>query len=157
MRIRLVVVGREAPFLRDAVAEYRGRLAHYADTEILSVPPAQWPGAPGDAVARRLLAEEAERAARLWQGERRVLLARDGRLRTSEALADWVQAQEVAGVRSVAFLVGGPGGVLPSLGRTADETWSMGPGTYPHTLAAVLVLEQLYRAYRIVRNEPYHH
>ena len=157
MRIRLVVVGRQAPFLLDAVAEYRGRLAHYADIEVLAVAPARWPVAPDPATAARLLAEEADRAGRVWQGERRVLLAREGQARASDEIGTWLDRLQAGGLRSLALLVGGPGGVHPTLERLADETWSMGPATYPHTLAAVLVLEQLYRGYRISRGEPYHH
>lgn len=157
MRIRLVVVGRQAPFLRDAVAEYRERLGHYADIEILAVAPARWPVAPDPATTARLLADEGERAGRVWQGERRVLLAREGRSLASEEVAAWLGRLEGGSLRSLALLVGGPGGAAPALVRAADETWSMGPATYPHTLAAVLVLEQLYRGYRILRGEPYHH
>jgi len=157
VRIRLVVVGRTAPFLASAVDEYRGRLARYAEVEILAAPSADWPSAPGPAEIRRLLDEEAVRAERLWQGERRVLLARDGVQRPSEATAAWLDDLEGASVRSLGLLVGGPGGVAEALAARADQRWSLGPATLPHTLASVVVLEQLYRAYRIRRGEPYHH
>jgi 23S rRNA (pseudouridine1915-N3)-methyltransferase len=157
LHIRLVVVGREAPFLRRAVAEYAGRLGHYAQVEVLAVTAATWPIAPGPAQVTRLLAEEAERVRRVWRGERRVLLARDGRERTSEELAAWLGALERSGTRSLALLVGGPGGVAADVAAEADERWSLGAATLAHTLAAVVVLEQVYRAYRILRGEPYHH
>lgn len=157
MRIRLVVVGREAPFLRAAVGEYRGRLDHYARTEMRSLPSAAWPARPGDAEAARLLAEEAARIRPVWQGDERALLARDGPPLSSEAVAAWIGALEGRGARSLALLVGGPGGVESALRAEADRLWSLGPQTLPHTLCAVVVLEQLYRAYRILRGEPYHH
>jgi 23S rRNA (pseudouridine1915-N3)-methyltransferase len=157
VRIRLVVVGREAPFLRAALAEYRGRLDHYARTEVQSVAAAVWPAKPTEGEAARLLAEEAQRVRPAWQGEERALLARDGVPLSSEAVAAWLGRLEGGGTRSLGLLVGGPGGVEPALRAEADSAWSLGPQTLPHTLCAVVVLEQLYRAYRILRGEPYHH
>ncbi len=157
MRIRLVVVGREAPFLRPALDEYRGRLDHYAPTELRAVPPAPWPNHPALSEAGRLLAEEAGRVRPVWRGERRLVLARDGAPMASEALAAWLGELETQGVRTLAVLVGGPGGVDADLAAEADLAWSLGPQTLPHSLCAVVVLEQLYRAHRILRGEPYHH
>jgi len=157
LRIRLVVVGREAPFLRAAVAEYRQRLDRYAATQVHAVQPSVWPAAPAEPEAARLLAEEAGRIRPLWRGDRRVVLARDGVQLPSEAVANWLGEMEGAGVQNVAVLVGGPGGVDASLAAEAYRRWSLGPQTLPHTLCAVVVLEQLYRGYRILRGQPYHH
>lgn len=151
-----MVVGREARFLRSALAEYRGRLDHYARTEVQTVASAAWPADPGVGDISRLLAEEAARVRAVWLGERRLLLARDGALLSSEAIAAWLGELETSGVRSLGVLVGGPGGVDPALAAEADRAWSLGPETLPHSLCAVVVLEQLYRAYRILRGEPYH-
>lgn len=151
-----MVVGREAPFLRPAVAEYAGRVRHYAHLDIVGVAPAPWPADPAPAEARRLLADEAGRVRPHWRGDVRVLLAREGRALASEAVAARLGELEGKGVGSVALLVGGPGGVAAELAREADGLWSLGPATLPHTLAAVVVLEQLYRAYRLLRGEPYH-
>ncbi len=123
----------------------------------MSVGAAVWPSRPAAPETARLLAEEAVRIRPAWQGERRILLDRMGDATASEGVAVRLGRLEADGTRTLALLVGGPGGVDPALRAEADGLWSLGPATLPHTLAAVVVLEQLYRGYRILRGVPYHH
>ena len=131
----ILAVGRlRAPFADD-VAHYEKLLSRYARVEVIEV-------ADDAALARRL----PERA---WVVE----LAADGRSRSSEALAEWLEELRQSG-RDLCLVIGGAfGSALPR----RDEALSLGPLTLPFQLARVVVLEQLYRAHKILANEPYHH
>ena len=100
-----------------------------------------------------------EEAARLQEklpgGSRIVVLDRTGKGLTSEALAKELDRWRVA-ARPVSLVIGGSNGLDPGLVQSADLAWSLGPLTLPHELARVVVLEQVYRAWTILRGEPYH-
>jgi 23S rRNA (pseudouridine1915-N3)-methyltransferase len=128
----ILAVGRlRAPFADD-VAHYEKLLSRYARVEISEV--------AEDAIARRL--PERAHVVRLDSG---------GRALTSEALAAWLEARRQSGL-DLAFVIGGPSGT----GAEADELLSFGPLTLPFQLARVVLLEQLYRAHKILAGEPYH-
>jgi 23S rRNA (pseudouridine1915-N3)-methyltransferase len=81
-----------------------------------------------------------------------VLLASDGKALSSEEFSDWLEERRMGG-RDLCFVIGGPKG----LDLDADERLSLGPMTLPHQLARVVLLEQLYRAHKILAREPYHY
>lgn len=151
MRIGVVAVGKLRPHFRAACDDYFGRLAHYATVDEREVRDASTlPTAP----ARR--AEEAKRIAdKLPAGGVTVALARDGKLWTSAELATRVKRWQV-GAKPVTFVIGGSDGLDDAFIAEAAERWSLGPLTLPHELARVVVLEQVYRAFTIVRGEKYH-
>jgi 23S rRNA (pseudouridine1915-N3)-methyltransferase len=138
VKVTLVVVGKaRAPYLDD-LAHYEKLLRPYVKLETIELRD----DAGADQVTRRV----PERA-------HCVLLAIDGRTRDSVSQATWLE-QRRASARDLCFVIGGADGLeLPR----ADERLSFGPITLPHQLARVIVLEQLYRAHRILRGEPYHH
>jgi 23S rRNA (pseudouridine1915-N3)-methyltransferase len=134
VRYTVVAVGRiRAPFADD-VEHYRTMLSGHARVEVVEVRDA-------DQVERRI----PERS-------HRVLLDIGGRAYGSEAFARWLEDRRMAG-RDVCFVIGGPSGL--ELER-CDERLSFGPMTLPHQLARVVLLEQLYRAHKILAREPYH-
>jgi 23S rRNA (pseudouridine1915-N3)-methyltransferase len=135
VRYFVVAVGKARPPYADDVQHYAKLLSRHARVDVIEV-------ADDDALARRI----PERAYVC-------LLDSRGRSYTSEALADWLEERRQGG-RDVAFVIGGAFGV--SLNR-ADHRLSFGPLTLPHLLARVVLLEQLYRAHKILANEPYHH
>ncbi len=134
MRISVIAVGRLRPPYQDDVAHYRKLLAGHARVELIDV-------REGDQVGPRI----PERT-------HTVLLASDGEQRDSVGFSDWLEQRRRDG-RDVCFIVGGPRG----LDLEADSRMSLGPMTLPHQLARVVLLEQLYRAHKILAREPYHY
>ena len=135
MKYTVLAVGRVRPPFSDDVQHYQRMLAGHARVELVEV-------RDGEQLERRI----PERA-------HRVVLDAGGRTYDSEAFARRLEEWRQAG-RDVCFVIGGAFGV--ALERR-DETLSFGPMTFPHQLARVLLLEQLYRAHKILAGEPYHH
>lgn len=153
MRLTIVAVGRlKERFWREAADEYLKRLGPYADVRVVEVPDRD--PARGEA---RALAEEAADVLRALPASARVMsLEIGGRQLSSEGLAERLESLATEGTSSVAFLIGGSLGLGDSALDRADERLSLGPMTLPHNLARVVLLEQLYRAFKIRRGEPYH-
>ena len=157
MRYTVVAVGKlKERFWVDACAEYLKRLQPYAKCEVREVPDVDPTRAGGDNAA-----VEREGAAILATLETvgspyTVLLDIGGKERSSESLSRHLDDLALRGISDVAFVIGGSCGVSPAVRDRADERLSFGPITLPHNLARVVLLEQLYRAARISRGEPYH-
>lgn len=151
MEIAILAVGKLRSSFREACDEYLKRLGRYATIAEHQLPEASRAGSP--AVQRR--EETARLLARLPAASRRVVLTRQGEPWSSGELAreldQWRQ-----GRRPVAFILGGSHGLDPDQFAAGDQRWSLGPLTLPHELARVVVCEQLYRAFTILRGEPYH-
>jgi 23S rRNA (pseudouridine1915-N3)-methyltransferase len=150
--IRLVCVGRARGPLADASAEYEERLARVCKFELHEL---REEGTPSLAPREAMLRERA-RIEPLIAGYWVVALDRSGVQRTSKQVAELVRDREERAPQRTAFVLGGPHGLDETLLAEADLTWSLGKGTLPHQLARVVVLEQLYRAFTILRGEPYH-
>ena len=153
MKITILAVGRlKERHFRDAAQEYLKRLTPYATVEVVEVPDRD--------VTRdeaRALAEEGAALLRaIPEGAHVVALDVTGAGRTSEEFAAWLEEGMVAGRSNVVFVVGGAAGLAPDVVARAGERLSLGPMTLPHQLARVVLLEQIYRAFRIIRGEPYH-
>ena len=155
MNIDIVAVGKlKERFWADACAEYLKRLGAYARVtvrEVADVDPRKAGGVAG-AVEREgagILAAIPERA-------HVILLAIDGKQRSSVGFSQRLDDLALAGSSEIAFVIGGSDGVSEEVRRRADETLSFGPITLPHNLARVVLLEQVYRAFKISRGEPYH-
>lgn len=153
MRITLVAVGRlKEQYWRSAAEEYLKRLKPYARVDVVEISDRD----SSRDEARAKAEEGADILKALPDGAHVVVLAIDGRQRSSEAFAAHLERMGVEGTSSVAFVIGGSVGLADEVIRRADETLSFGPMTLPHNLAQIVLLEQVYRAFRIIRNEPYH-
>lgn len=153
MRIVVAAVGRlKEPYFRAAAEEYLKRLRPYADVRVVEVPDQDL--AKGVERARQAEADGLLRA--LPDGAHVVVLDVRGRQRSSEDLAARLEELALAGRSSVAFVIGGTAGLDERVLARADETLSLSAMTLPHQLARVVLLEQVYRAFRIIRGEPYH-
>lgn len=153
MRVTVVAVGRlKERHWRDAAEEYAKRLRPYATLEVLEVPDVSLER--GEAHAMDAEAEAVLRV--LPQGARAVALDPGGEELSSEGLAAWLDALMLGGTSHLAFVVGGTAGLSPGLMACCAERLALSRMTLPHQLARVVLLEQLYRAFKIVRGEPYH-
>ena len=155
MKFTIVAVGKlKERFWVDACAEYLKRLQPYAKTtvvEVSDVDPAK-AGSGAAAIER----EGASILKALPERAHVILLAIDGKQRSSEALSARIDDLALSGKGELAFVIGGSCGTSVGVAARADETLSFGPITLPHNLARVVLLEQLYRACKISHNEPYH-
>ena len=155
MRIAVVTVGKlKERFWADACAEYLKRLKAYARVTVTEVADVD-PGRAGGVAAARAKEGEAILAA-LPETAHVVLMAIEGKQRSSEGLSRRLDELALSGRSDIAFVVGGSDGVSRAVYDRADETLSFGPITLPHNLARVVLLEQVYRAFKISRGEPYH-
>ena len=155
MKYTIVAVGKlKERFWADACAEYLKRLQPYAKTTVVEVADVDPARAGGDAAA-----VEREGAAVLKALPERahvIALAINGMQRSSESFSAHLDQLALEGVSDVAFVIGGSCGLSADVLARANETLSFGPITLPHNLARVVLLEQLYRACKISRGEPYH-
>ena len=150
--IRVVCVGRARGPLAEASAEYEERLKRACKFDLHEV---REEGTPSLEPREAMLRERA-RIEPLLAGYWVVALDRSGSQRSSKQIAELVREREERPPQRTAFVLGGPHGIDETLLSEAELTWSLGKGTLPHQLARVVVLEQLYRAFTILRGEPYH-
>ncbi len=158
MTIAVVGVGRlRERFYRDAADEYLKRLKRFGPVEEIELPDLPEPANSSPAIEEQIRRREGEAIlARVKPGDHVVALCIDGRQMTSEQLAARVRALEDRGVQRALFVIGGSLGLSDAVVRRADERLSFSPMTFPHQLARVMLLEQLYRARKIGANERYH-
>jgi 23S rRNA (pseudouridine1915-N3)-methyltransferase len=152
VRIILVCVGKvRKPFVDDVV-HYERLLERHARVETIELPEAS-----ADRDPKRAIAKEGEAISRRLPPDAFVIvLDREGRLATSESLATVLEQRRRDG-RDLCFVVGGPFGLDRTVAKRGDERLSLGRVTLPHQLARVVLLEQLFRAHKIVLGERYHY
>lgn len=157
MRLRILAVGKlKEDYLRAAAADYLARIKPYAQIEVVEVQGLPDPVQPSPAAVERVKDEEASALlGRLQPGEILVALDPKGRALTSEGLAHFLRKHGESGSR-LALAVGGSWGLGRALLERASASLSLSSMTFPHGLARVILLEQIYRALRINRGEKYH-
>jgi 23S rRNA (pseudouridine1915-N3)-methyltransferase len=157
VHIRVVAVGRvKEPGFVLAQEEYVKRLSRYTRLEIIEVDDEPVPS--GDQERRAVKVREGERLQRRApQGCLLVAMDPVGAQFTSEAFASWLGQQQMAGRQDIVFMLGGTLGLPPAVLTQAYLRLSLSAFTFPHQLARVVLLEQLYRSFRILRQEPYHY
>jgi 23S rRNA (pseudouridine1915-N3)-methyltransferase len=155
MRIRIFWIGKtqNAP-IKSLISDYLDRLRHMAPVEIHEAP--DFSKRRGLTGASLLAAERTEIDRFLAADSRKVVLDEQGAQLTSTEFARWIEAAQIQGVREVSFIIGGPAGLDPALREQAHFRLSLGRMTWTHEMARVLLLEQIYRAFSILRNIPYH-
>ncbi|KFI57921.1 23S rRNA (pseudouridine(1915)-N(3))-methyltransferase RlmH [Bifidobacterium cuniculi] len=158
MRIDIVTVGKvKEKYLRDAIAEYSKRLSRYCRLAVLEVPDEKTPEHAPEGLERQIKEKEGERILKhLRDGAFVIALAIEGRMLSSEQLAAKLEELGVHGTSHIQFVIGGSLGLDPRVLSRADMLLSFSPMTFPHQLMRVILLEQVYRAYKINAGEPYH-
>jgi 23S rRNA (pseudouridine1915-N3)-methyltransferase len=153
MRLTFICVGRLSREYQAVWRHYEGLIRPYADIEVLEVP--ETPLAGGEAAAKAK--EGAALLGLLRKGAFTIALDGRGVQRSSEELSAFLADKKLYGQSHFQFLIGGASGLDDKVLAAADDRLSLSRMTFPHQMARCIVLEQLYRAIRIERGEPYHH
>lgn len=154
MKITIVAVGKlKERFWKEACAEYEKRLRSYANVRIVEVQDRDPAKYGGESKAMELEGQDIEKA---LGSSHVILLAIDGKPYSSPEFSKRLDKLALTGKSDISFVIGGSTGVCESIRKRADESLSFGRITLPHNLARVVLLEQIYRAFKISRKEPYH-
>jgi 23S rRNA (pseudouridine1915-N3)-methyltransferase len=153
VRLRIAAVGKvKEPHWRAACDEYLKRLRPYATVEVVEIADRDIGTDPAKAMA----AEGADQLRVIPEGSYVIALDLGGTQRTSEEFSGELAELMVRGRSDVTFVIGGSAGLAPEVRARADASLALSEMTLPHQLARVVLLEQVYRAFKIMRNEPYH-
>lgn len=158
MNISLLTIGKlKEKYLKQGIDEYLKRLTAYAKVEVIELPDEKAPEQLSDIEMEQVKNKEGERLlAKISPDTYVIALAIEGKQRSSEELADMIDKLAIYGKSKIAFVIGGSLGLSKDVLNRADEKLSFSKMTFPHQLMRLILLEQVYRAYRINRNEPYH-
>lgn len=158
MKIKLVTVGKvKEKFFREAIDEYSKRLSKYCSLDILEVPDEMTPDGAGPGQTKMILGKEADRIMSCIKDNDFVItLEIEGKKLSSEKLADKISDICLHGNSSIAFVIGGSLGLDDSIKKRSNYALSFSDMTFPHQLMRVILLEQIYRSFKINSNEPYH-
>ena len=158
MKITIIAVGKiKEKFYRDAVAEYEKRLGRYCKLEIIQVEDEKTPDKAGTSLDEVVKQKEAERILKYLREDAYVVtLEIQGKSYDSEGFAGYMENLATKGASHIQFIIGGSLGLHEEVCKKADLAVSFSKMTFPHQLMRVILLEQIYRAYRIINGEPYH-
>lgn len=158
MKITVITVGKiKEKYLKDAIAEYSKRLSKYCKLEIVEVADEKTPDNASETVENQIRAKEGERILKYVKDDAYVVtLEIKGRQVTSEELADKIDTLGIQGTSHIMFIIGGSIGLGEAVLARSDYALSFSKMTFPHQLMRVILLEQIYRSYRIIHQEPYH-
>ena len=158
MKITVIGVGKiKEKYFTDAIKEYAKRLSRYCKLEIVEVADEKTPDSASDNVNRMIKAKEGERLLSCIKDDMYVIaLAIDGKMLDSVELSEKIASLGISGKSDIAFVIGGSLGLDDKVLQRADYKLSFSKMTFPHQLMRVILLEQIYRSFRIMKNEPYH-
>ena len=158
IRVTLITVGKiKESYFREAIAEYSKRLQSYCRLQIVEVTDEKTPDGASKAEEERILDVEGERIlSKIPQGAYVISLEIEGKKLDSVGLARLIEQKSVQGESHLAFVIGGSLGLSDQVKSKANLALSFSDMTFPHQLMRVIVLEQIYRAFRIIAKEPYH-
>lgn len=158
MKITLVTVGKiKEKYFTMAIEEYAKRLGRYCKLEIIELPDEKTPDNASEAVNMQIKEKEGERILLALPDSAYVIaLAIEGKMLDSVEVSEKISKLTVDGYSNIAFIIGGSLGLHQRVLKRADYLLSFSRMTFPHQLMRVILLEQIYRAFRIANNEPYH-
>ncbi|MBS5064100.1 MAG: 23S rRNA (pseudouridine(1915)-N(3))-methyltransferase RlmH [Hungatella hathewayi] len=158
MKIMVIAVGKiKEKFFEDAIKEYSKRLSRYCKLEILQVPDEKTPDNASETVETQIKEKEGERIlSKIPDGAYVIALAIEGKMLDSEELAEKINTLGITGTSQIVFIIGGSLGLSRQVLERADYKLSFSRMTFPHQLMRVVLLEQVYRGYRIITGAPYH-
>lgn len=144
-------------YFRDAIAEYAKRLSRYCKLEIIEVADEKTPDKASETEEEQIKQKEADRILKnMREDSYCIALVIEGKKMDSVSLARNIERLGLNGKSNIVFVIGGSLGLHQSVLKRADEKLSFSDMTFPHQLMRVILLEQIYRSYRIINKEPYH-
>lgn len=158
MNISIISVGKlKEKYLKQGINEYTKRLSAYAKVDIIEVPDEKAPEQLSETEVELVKKKEGERIlAKIHSDTYVIALAIEGKMKSSEELAESLDKLATYGKSKIAFVIGGSLGLHKDVMQRANEALSFSKMTFPHQLMRLILLEQIYRAFRINRGEPYH-
>ncbi|MBM7618844.1 23S rRNA (pseudouridine1915-N3)-methyltransferase [Bacillus tianshenii] len=158
MNISIITIGKlKEKYLKQGIDEYLKRLGAYAKVEVVELPDEKAPEQLSDAEMIQVKQKEGERIlAKISDDTHVIALAIQGKQRSSEQLAGEIDKLATYGKSKIAFVIGGSLGLSDEVMKRANDTLSFSKMTFPHQLMRLILVEQVYRAFRINRGEPYH-
>lgn len=158
MNIQIIAVGKlKEKYLKDGINEYLKRLQSYAKVEIIEVADEKEPANASLADERIVKAKEADRIKKFLKEDTYLIaLAIEGQMLSSEQLAGKLDKLALSGKSHITMIIGGSLGLDENLLKQADMLLSFSKMTFPHQLMRMILVEQIYRSYRINKGEPYH-
>lgn len=158
MKITVLCVGKiKEKYYRDAIAEYVKRLSRYCKLDIVEVADEKTPDKAGENLELKIKETEGNRLLRyVREDDYCIALAIDGKTSDSVKFSRKIEQLGITGKSNLVFFIGGSLGLHEKVLNRADEKISFSEMTFPHQLMRVILLEQIYRGYRIMNNEPYH-
>ena len=156
--IRLLACGKlKEPWMKEGVSEYAKRIRGYEKLELIEVKDEKAPESNSLSENEAVKKIEGERILKqIKEGEYVILLDLAGKPIDSVKLSETIDSCHSSGKSTITFVIGGTLGVSEDLIRRADLRWKLSDNTFPHQLCRIIVLEQIYRAFRILNHEPYH-
>ncbi|MFD1734979.1 23S rRNA (pseudouridine(1915)-N(3))-methyltransferase RlmH [Bacillus salitolerans] len=158
MNISIVTIGKlKEKYLKQGIDEYAKRLTAYAKLDIIELPDEKAPENLSETEMEQVKQKEGERILQKISPDTYVIaLAIEGKMKSSEQLAEDLDKLATYGKSKIAFVIGGSLGLSSEVMKRADESLSFSKMTFPHQLMKLILVEQIYRAFRINRGEPYH-
>ncbi len=158
MKITVITVGKiKEKFMKDALGEYSKRLSKYCKLEIIEVADEKTQENASEVVCNQIRQKEGERILKYVRDDAFVItLEIKGKQLTSEELANKIETLGVQGTSHIIFIIGGSIGLSEDVMKKSNYALSFSKMTFPHQLMRVILLEQVYRSYRIISGEPYH-
>lgn len=158
MKFTIVTIGKiKEPYLKAGIAEFTKRLRPYCQLQIVELPEERMPDKPSEAEKQQVLEKEAEKMLRQVKEDAYVIaLDLHGKSISSEELAEQFSKLALQGSSHITFIIGGPFGLSDRIRKAAKQRISFGRLTFTHQMIRLILTEQIYRAIKIQRNEPYH-
>ena len=158
MKITVLTVGKvKEKFYRQAIEEFEKRLSRYCKLEIIEVQDEKTPDRASETEERQIKDKEGQRLLKYIKDDVWVCaLAIEGKMMDSVELSEKLEQMGISGTSHMMFVIGGSLGLAEEVLKRADFKLSFSKMTFPHQLMRVILLEQIYRAYRIMQGEPYH-
>lgn len=158
MKISIISVGKiKEKYMRDAIAEYTKRLGAYCKIQIVEVPDEKTDENASQLMCEMVKNKEGERILKHIKEDTYVVtLEIEGMMLSSEDLANKIERLGISGKSNVVFIIGGSLGLSDSVKKRSDYAVSFSKMTFPHQLMRVVLVEQIYRSYRIITGAPYH-